>query len=35
LLGLALGFSPTEMGLQRHIVSTEAINKAVMESNPV
>ena len=35
LIGLALGFSPADMGLERHIISTDAITKALKESNPV
>ena len=35
LIGLALGFSTTDMGLERHIISTDAITNALKESNPV
>ncbi|MBI4339498.1 MAG: CoB--CoM heterodisulfide reductase iron-sulfur subunit B family protein [Chloroflexi bacterium] len=35
LIGLAMGFSPKEMGLQRHIVSTKEVEEAVAGRAPV
>lgn len=34
LIGLALGFSPKEMGMDRHIVSTSQVQDAIAEAQP-
>ncbi|MBI2171196.1 MAG: CoB--CoM heterodisulfide reductase iron-sulfur subunit B family protein [Chloroflexi bacterium] len=34
LMGLAMGFSPKEMGLERHIVSTKAVEAKIREAQP-
>jgi succinate dehydrogenase / fumarate reductase cytochrome b subunit len=34
LMGLAMGFSPKEMGLEHHIVSTKAVEAKIREAQP-